>query len=241
MAIQNRRGAYTDFDSSKAVAGELLVVLSGDENTTDGKAVYIAFASGDVKRLVGSEELENFDTGTAVKFGSTVTSASTRDKVVTCEEFEGEDGELIIVTFPQGNNVNDARLNVNGIGAKSIFKGASTDTSWLKGAANDYLFRYGTTNGGRFYLIGAAERHPSDSTPQMDGTASAGTSNDYSRADHVHPTDSKIGNLSNLTTTEKSSLVGAVNELKGDLVAITVSGTSLVIESGLVDGNEVSY
>lgn len=29
----------------------------------------------------------------------------------------------------------------------------------------------------------------SDTNPQMDGTAAAGTSNNYSRADHVHPTD----------------------------------------------------
>lgn len=30
---------------------------------------------------------------------------------------------------------------------------------------------------------------PSDANPHMDGTASAGSSADYSRADHVHPTD----------------------------------------------------
>ena len=30
---------------------------------------------------------------------------------------------------------------------------------------------------------------PSDTVPQMDGTAAAGSSADYSRADHVHPTD----------------------------------------------------
>lgn len=30
---------------------------------------------------------------------------------------------------------------------------------------------------------------PSSSTPLMDGTASAGTSDDYARGDHVHPTD----------------------------------------------------
>jgi hypothetical protein len=31
---------------------------------------------------------------------------------------------------------------------------------------------------------------PGDSSPQMDGTAAAGSSTDYSRADHVHPSDS---------------------------------------------------
>ena len=30
---------------------------------------------------------------------------------------------------------------------------------------------------------------PSNASPQMDGTAAAGSSTDYSRADHVHPSD----------------------------------------------------
>lgn len=57
MAIQNRRGQYTDFDPSKMVAGEFAVVQSGDENTTSGKAVYMAFGSGDVQRLVTDDEV----------------------------------------------------------------------------------------------------------------------------------------------------------------------------------------
>lgn len=42
----------------------------------------------------------------------------------------------------------------------------------------------------------------SDTNPQMDGTAAAGTSNDYSRADHVHPSD---------TSRLAASLKGAAN------------------------------
>ena len=57
MAIQNRRGQYTHFDPSKMVAGEFAVVQSGDENTTSGKAVYMAFGSGDVQRLVTDIEV----------------------------------------------------------------------------------------------------------------------------------------------------------------------------------------
>lgn len=57
MAIQNRRGQYADFDPSKAVAGELLTVLNGDPKAKDGKAVYMAFASGDVKRLATYEDM----------------------------------------------------------------------------------------------------------------------------------------------------------------------------------------
>ena len=58
MAIQNRRGAYTDFDPSKMLPGEYAIVLSGDPSDEDGYAVYMCFASGVVKRLVLSEQLE---------------------------------------------------------------------------------------------------------------------------------------------------------------------------------------
>lgn len=58
MAIQNRRGAYVDLNPAKAVPGELLVVQSGDPNTTDGKAVYVTFASGDIKLLAMRSDVE---------------------------------------------------------------------------------------------------------------------------------------------------------------------------------------
>lgn len=62
MAIQNRRGAYVDFDPTKMVAGEFAVVQSGDENTDDGKALYLALETGAVKRIPFAEELEVDDT-----------------------------------------------------------------------------------------------------------------------------------------------------------------------------------
>lgn len=57
MAIQNRRGSYNNFNPQKAVPGEFLVVQSGDPNTTDGKAVYVTFASGDVKMLAAKSDV----------------------------------------------------------------------------------------------------------------------------------------------------------------------------------------
>lgn len=59
MAIQQRRGAYANFDPTKMLPGEPAVVQSGDPNTTDGKSAYVAFSAGDVKRLVFSDDLEN--------------------------------------------------------------------------------------------------------------------------------------------------------------------------------------
>ena len=58
MAIQNRRGAYADFDPTKMVAGEFAVVQTGDPNADDGKAVYMAFSAGSVKRLATYEDMQ---------------------------------------------------------------------------------------------------------------------------------------------------------------------------------------
>ena len=62
MAIQNRRGNYGDFDPAKMVAGEFAVVQSNDPNVSDGKTTYIAFSSGNVKRLATQDDLGNIQT-----------------------------------------------------------------------------------------------------------------------------------------------------------------------------------
>lgn len=66
MAIQNRRGAYADFDPQKLVPGEWAVVQSGDPNSTRGKSVYMAFDVGDVERMATYEDmLENIESATS--------------------------------------------------------------------------------------------------------------------------------------------------------------------------------
>lgn len=56
--IQNRRGAYDNYDPTKQVEGEFAIVKSGDPNTKDGRAVYVHFASGNTgkKRLITEDE-----------------------------------------------------------------------------------------------------------------------------------------------------------------------------------------
>lgn len=49
MAIQNRRGLIADLDTTKMLAGEFAVPL-------DAKEVYVAFASGDTKRMATWED-----------------------------------------------------------------------------------------------------------------------------------------------------------------------------------------
>jgi len=51
MAIQMRRGAYSDFDPTKMVAGEWAIVTSGDPTTVTGRAVYHCFVAGQVEKI----------------------------------------------------------------------------------------------------------------------------------------------------------------------------------------------
>ena len=57
MAIQDRRGDFDHFDPQKMLPGEWAVVLRGDPNASDGKATYVCFSAGVVKRLMTEEDL----------------------------------------------------------------------------------------------------------------------------------------------------------------------------------------
>lgn len=57
MAIQNRRGIYYDFDPGKMVAGELAVVQEGDADSSTGRALYICFEPGIVKRICDYDDV----------------------------------------------------------------------------------------------------------------------------------------------------------------------------------------
>lgn len=58
MAIQLRSGAYENFDPTKLMQGEVAIVVSGDPNTEDGKALYVCFGQGDVERMSLSNDLD---------------------------------------------------------------------------------------------------------------------------------------------------------------------------------------
>ena len=57
---------------------------------------------------------------------------------------------------------------------------------------------------------GGSSVSPYTSNPAMDGTASAGSSNDYSRGDHVHPSDTNKVNKSGDTMTGALTVQGAI-------------------------------
>ena len=52
---------------------------------------------------------------------------------------------------------------------------------------------------------------PSTAAPAMDGTAAAGTSTDYARADHIHPSDTSRANLENIAYKTAASSFSETN------------------------------
>lgn len=57
MAIQHRRGQWSDFDPSKLLPGEGAYILGGDPNSVDGQSVYFCFNAGNVKRMATYEDM----------------------------------------------------------------------------------------------------------------------------------------------------------------------------------------
>lgn len=56
--IQLRRGNYAQFDPQMMVSGEPAAVLADDPSTPSGKAFYVCFQAGEVRRMVSIEDLQ---------------------------------------------------------------------------------------------------------------------------------------------------------------------------------------
>lgn len=91
--------------------------------------------------------------------------------------------------------------------------------------------------------VADATRKTQDLESDIGDTSTLDTEDKSSVVGAVNELKADIGDLSELETDEKSSLVEAINEAAntGGAVDISVSGTSLIINTELTDGNEVSY
>lgn len=128
-------------------------------------------------------------------YGTCTTAAATVAKVASISSYTLVAGGIVAIKFdndvPAG-----ATLNISSKGAKAIYyKGAAITAGVIK-AGDTVTMIYST-----YYHVLSIDRDadtqpplPSDADPFMDGTASHGSSADYARADHVHPSDtSRIG------------------------------------------------
>lgn len=153
MAIQNRRGAYSDFDPQKLVPGEWAVVQSGDPNSERGKAVYMAFEVGDVERMATYEDmLENINQATSdvqAQFTNELTQTITNANSAVSDMQDDIDAEIqsasttVSTLTTQVNtavtSANTATTNANAAtdrandaveAIQSIIDGGNTVLSW---------------------------------------------------------------------------------------------------------------
>jgi hypothetical protein len=89
-------------------------------------------------------------------YGECGTAAETAEKTVTIDNFALEKGATIVVKFTNKNSASNPTLNVNGTGAKSLYRygttkvGTSTTTSgWIAGAV--FILTYDGTGWYRHY------------------------------------------------------------------------------------------
>lgn len=123
------------------------------------------------------------------------TAAATVAKAASISSYTLVAGGIVAIKFNEDVPAN-ATLNITSKGAKAIYyRGAAIADGVIK-AGDTVTMIYST-----YYHVLSIDRdadtqppQPSDDNPLMDGTASPGSSTDYARADHVHPSDnSKIG------------------------------------------------
>ena len=93
MAIQMRRGKFTNFIPSKLLPGEYAVVQGDDPSVRDGRSVYMAFAAGVVKRLATYEDMvENVSAALVDAIGDAAERLTERAEAINAAAEEGEAG-----------------------------------------------------------------------------------------------------------------------------------------------------
>lgn len=105
MAIQYRRGQWSDFDPAKLKPGEAALILSNDPASSDGKSVYFCFAAGNVKRMATYDDMKD-DIENAT---SEIQSQYTQEIEQTLEDAKTQIAKIEDAT----TNANNAALQAN--------------------------------------------------------------------------------------------------------------------------------
>ena len=139
-------------------------------------------------------------------YGTVATAAATAAKTVTISDYTLASGDILIVTFTNGNTVSTATLNVNGSGAKNIRIGNNnvTTVNFTLAAGATVALIYDGTN---FQTTGSYRTTDSDTTyseittAEIDaGTAATARTITGRRSEYI------VGKAAPLTT--KGDLLG---------------------------------
>lgn len=130
--IQFRRGMYADFDTSKIRPGEPVAILGNDPSVPSGKALYIAFAANDVRRLCSIEDISEM-----VNAG----------EFVGPQGLKGDKGDV----GPKGDNMSDEQaqqIEQN----KTDIASLKTETGSLKEDISTKITKFYASNQGETHL-----------------------------------------------------------------------------------------
>jgi hypothetical protein len=123
-------------------------------------------------------------------------------------------------------NANTTGTAANLSGAPALPNGTTASTQ----TAGDSTTKLATDA-----FVAAATPSASSSTPVMDGAGSAGSSANYARADHVHPTDASRAPVAIYPNTIPSAGQIAVGNAGGTAYApVTLSGSCTVTSAGVI-------
>lgn len=114
MAIQVRRGVFDNFDATRLLAGEWAVVLSGDPNASDGRAVYVCFAAGSVKRMATYEDMINQLANASEDLVSIVVDGVTEDLQAAIDDAEDATEAAETATGRANSAADEAEAFLNG-------------------------------------------------------------------------------------------------------------------------------
>lgn len=115
---------------------------------TPGAGDFLAIDNGDETNKIGADELVGGVIQNRIWYGTSITSATTAAKVVTCAGFTLKVGETIAIKFTNKNAASAPTLNVNGTGAIAIKRaaGGAEHLGGLWEAGMIVLFTYDGTN-----------------------------------------------------------------------------------------------
>ena len=109
------------------------------------------------------------------------------------------------------------------------------DDAHVHGGMDHYRINFDDGSPFDFYVYNGQDGYgtPGDATPLMDGTASAGVANMYSRQDHVHPTDTtRQRKLKEVTVNISAS---ATEEQIGSITDADINANMQCIHSEIAD------
>lgn len=90
MAIQIRRGDYTNLDADQMLPGEMALVMSGEPDSDDGKGVYISTGAGEVEKIPLLPEVEKIIEENTETDKELVTENKAADAKITGEKLSGK-------------------------------------------------------------------------------------------------------------------------------------------------------